>query len=70
MPTIRDYLKELGEKSSSSSEDDAKVQKLMRMAGFPNSVVVMGVVYLEGKGTIKHPPSSIHQVAKMLAGLK
>ena len=42
------------------------MQWFLREIDFPKAVVVLGVVYMEGRGTIKSPPASIHAVAKML----
>ena len=55
-------------KSESSSEMDSKImQALLRQTGlYPNAVVVYGIVYLDGKGTIQNPPTSIHAVAKQI----
>lgn len=54
--------------SSTSSEMDSKImQAVLRQTGlYPNAVVVMGVVYLDGHGTMQNPPQSIHSVAKMI----
>lgn len=55
-------------KSDTSSEQDSKImQAVLRQTGlYPNAVVVMGVVYLDGHGTMQNPPQSIHSVAKMI----
>jgi hypothetical protein len=54
--------------SSTSSETDSKImQAVLRQTGlYPNAVVVMGVVYLDGHGTMQNPPQSIHSVAKVI----
>jgi hypothetical protein len=55
-------------KSDTSSETDSKImQALLQKTGlYPNAVVVYGIVYLDGKGTMKNPPTSIHAVAKTI----
>ncbi len=62
MRTVKEWLESLAGTNSSTEEDSAKMQGLLRRVGFPNAVVVIGVVYLEGYG----PPDSIHSVAKSL----
>jgi len=64
--TIKQYLEQLGNGNTSTSEDDAKIQKLMRVLGSPNCVVTCGIVYLDGHGTIENPPMSIQQVVKVV----
>ena len=65
--TIRDWLEELASKNESSEDDSLKMQILLRRNGaFPSAVVVLGIVYLDGRGTIEAPPTSIHSMAKML----
>lgn len=66
METIKQYLEQLGNGNTSTSEDDVKIQRLMRALGSPNCVVTCGIVYLDGQGTIKNPPMSIHQVVKSI----
>ena len=60
------WLASLAASNSSSDEDSAMMQWFLREIDFPKAVVVLGVVYMEGRGTIKSPPASIHAVAKML----
>lgn len=64
--TVRDWLEELANTDTSSEQDSAKLQHLLHKLGFPDAVVVMGIVYLEGHGTIDAPPASIHSVARMI----
>jgi hypothetical protein len=64
--TVGEMLKRLAESDTSTDEDSQKMQNLLRYAGFPKAVVVVGIVYLEGQGTMEAPPTSIHSVAKML----
>lgn len=64
MATIHEWLEKLSNGSSSTAEDGRKIQNLMRRLGYPNCVVAVGVVYLEGQGTITNPPTSIQQVAR------
>lgn len=42
------------------------MQIILRRIGFPKAIVVLGIVYLEGKGTIEAPPTIIHTIAKMI----
>jgi len=64
METIKQYLEQLSNGNTSTSEDDIKIQRLMRALGSPNCVVTCGIVYLDGHGTIENPPISIQQVVK------
>ena len=65
MATVGEWLENLAESTISTEEDSAKMQNLLRRVGFPSAVVTIGVAYLEGKGTIEFPPTSVHSVAKM-----
>ncbi len=62
--TAKEFLEELASKSSCSDEDNEIMQLLLRKMGFDKAVVTLGIVYLEGKGTIDAPPQSINTVAK------
>lgn len=64
METVLDYLEQVSKSETTTAEDDVKVQRFLRIAGYPNCVVTLGIVYLEGKGTIQSPPTSIQQVIK------
>ena len=66
METVRQWLQTLAGCTHSGDTDSTKMTNLLHRVGFPKAVVVMGVVYLEGKGTMDAPPTSIHSVAKML----
>lgn len=54
------WLERLANSTSSSEEDSAIMQGLLRKMNFSKAVVTVGVVYLEGYGF----PRSIHSVAK------
>ena len=62
----KDWLASLAASNSSSDEDSAMMQWFLREIDFPKAVVVLGVVYMEGRGTIESRPESIHDVAKAL----
>lgn len=64
--TVGEWLKELAKSSTSSEEDGVKMSNLLHLAGFPKAIVVCGIVYLEGKGTLEAPPTSINSIAEML----
>ena len=64
--TIGEWLEKLSASDSSTEEDSRVLQKALRMSGFNRAVVVHGVAYLDGQGTIANPPRSIHTVAKSL----
>ena len=61
-----DFLSELSNSNSSDQEQNAIMQILLRRLDFHRAIVVYGIVYLEGKGTIGSPPTSINSVAKMV----
>ena len=61
--TIKEQLDNLVTSDSTTMEDSANFQALLRnMTDFKRAVVVYGVVYLEGQGR----PQSIQSVAKEL----
>jgi len=64
--TIKEWLEALATSDISEEEDSTMMANLLHRVGFPSSVVVAGIVYLEGKGTLEAPPVSIHSVAKTL----
>lgn len=64
--TVKEWLEEVANTNQSSDTDSTKMRNLLHRVGFPSAVVVVGVVYLEGKGTVDFPPTSIHSIAKML----
>ena len=64
--TIGQWLEGLMSTDSSTDSDDAKMQNLLHRIGFPVAVCTCGIVYLDGKGTLEAPPTSIHSIAKML----
>ena len=64
--TVGQWLEELASSNQSSDLDSSKMANLLHRVGFPQAVVIVGIVYLEGKGTIDAPPMSIHAIAKMI----
>ena len=60
--TMKDWLEGLGNRNTSSESDSVAMGALLRRIGFPKAVVVVGVVYPEGKGQ----PIDIHSMARML----
>ena len=63
-----DLLARLAGGNESTDSDGAALQRFLRLIDFPKAVVVCGVVYLDGKGTLKSPPASVHAIAKMVLG--
>ena len=63
---IVQWLEGLAASESSTELDATRLANLLRRVGFPRAVVVLGIVYLEGRGTIEVPPTSIQAIAKML----
>lgn len=66
MVTVKDWLEDLANRTQSGDEDSTKMQNFLRHIGFGRAVVVLGIVYLEGKGTLEAPPASIHSIARMI----
>lgn len=64
--TVKQWLVALATSNTSSNQDSIKMANLLHRVGFRRAVVVLGIVYLEGKGTLDAPPASIHSIAKML----
>jgi len=64
--TVNDWLIDLSQSNQSNDLDAQKMQAVLRKMGYPDAICVLGIVYLEGKGTIEAPPMSIHQVAGLL----
>ena len=60
--TVKDWINRLADTNESSERDSSMMQNLLRRAGFPLAMVVIGIVYLEGYG----PPIDIHSMAKMI----
>jgi len=66
MSTVKEWLEGVSNTNQSSDKDSVMMENLLHRAGFPLARVVVGIVYLEGKGTLDAPPTSIHSMAKML----
>ena len=64
--TVKEWLHSVAETSKSSEKDSRMMANLLHRVGFPSAKVVVGIVYLEGRGTMDAPPMSIHSIAKML----
>ena len=65
--TIGQWLEKVASSDSSTESDSRRMQNLLRRVGFPKAVVELAVVYVEGEGTMEHPPLSIQQMARLLA---
>jgi len=63
---VKEWLEKLSSTTQSEEQDSAMMRNLLHRCGFPLAVVVYGIVYLEGHGTMDAPPTSIHSIAKML----
>ena len=59
-------LARIASTGQSSEQDDKVITGILQRVGFPNVVVVCGIVYLEGRGTIDAPPTPISTIAGML----
>lgn len=64
--TYEDVLSRLATTNTSTDRDSAIMESLLHKMNFPRARVVIGTVYLEGKGTLTCPPYDIHACAKML----
>ena len=64
--TVQQWLEVLATGTESTEDDSARMQNLLHRIDFPKAVVVCGIVYTDGHGTMKSPPTSIHSMAKMI----
>lgn len=64
--TITQWLTKLAESTISTEVDALMMQRILRALKYPSARVVSGIVYLDGVGTIQHPPMSINTVARMI----
>ena len=64
--TVGQWLETLATSTQSTESDSTKMQNLLHRVGHHNAIVVLGIVYLDGKGTIDAPPIGIHSMAKLL----
>lgn len=64
--TVGEWLEALAKSNQSNGQDSVKMQNLLHRIGFTSAVCVLGIVYLEGKGTLEAPPTSINRIAKHL----
>ena len=55
-------------RENESSEEDTKKMVVMcrKYLGYGGCVGVAGIIYLEGRGTVKNPPCSVHTIAKLV----
>ena len=60
------FLSELSNSNTSNQRDNTIMQRLLRRLDFDRAIVLYGVVYLEGRGTVGSPPTSINSVARMV----
>ena len=65
--TILEWVKGIAEATSTTEQDGSQMQLLLRTVGFPSAKVVLGIVYLDGKGTMANPPRSLQAIAQSLA---
>lgn len=64
--TVKQWLEGLANSNQSTERDSQIMQGLLRRAGCSSAVVTCGIVYLDGHGTIKAPPTDLHTIARML----
>ena len=64
--TVKQWLEELAGSNQGSDQDSIKMTNLLHRVGFEQAVFTCGIVYLEGRGTLEAPPTSINHMAKML----
>jgi hypothetical protein len=61
-----DFLEKIATANYSTEKDNQLMQVVLHKIGFNRAVVVCGIVYLEGKGTLTCPPQDIHTTAKQI----
>lgn len=59
---FRKWLWRLAEENTSTSDDDQRMQNILRLLGFTKAVCTCGIAYLMGEGE----PIDIHSIAKKL----
>ena len=64
--TITEYLECVSKANSSTDKDSRIMNNLLHTLQFSSAKVVLGIVYLEGHGTLEAPPQSIHTIAGYL----
>ncbi len=64
--TIPEFLKYIADKNTSNEIEGHIMQAILKRVGFDKAIVTCGIVYLEGRGTLQSPPTSIHTIAKAL----
>ena len=64
--TIGQWLEQLAVGDTSTESDSTRMQNLLHKVGFPQAVVVVGIVYPRGRGTAEFPPVSINFMAQVL----
>jgi len=66
MTTIKEVLENISNNDTSTEQDEKVMMYILNKLGYTNSVIVCGVVYLEGKGTFENPPACIQNVARTI----
>ena len=66
MKTGLEEIKRLAIAPSTTHDDDMIMESILHKLDFPQAVVICGIVYLEGRGTIDCPPTSINSIAGMI----
>jgi hypothetical protein len=66
---VVDVIKRLATTNTSTKRDEIVIEYVLKELGYANARVVSGIVYLDGRGTLQNPPTSIHAVAKALMPL-
>ena len=68
--TIGEWIENLAASNTSTEEDGAMIQTILRqITNYKRAAVVYGVVYLEGQGTLRKRSQSIQSVAKGLSNV-
>ena len=65
--TVLEWVEGIAESTSTTEQDGSTMQSLLRTVGFPRAKVTLGIVYLDGRGTMANPPRSLQAIAKSLA---
>jgi hypothetical protein len=66
MTTIKEQLQNISNSNTSSLDDEKFIKIVLNRLGFNNAIVTYGIVYIEGIGTLKNPPTSINAIAKSI----
>ena len=64
--TVKEWLEQLASSTTSDERDSSMMQNFLHRVSFPDAVCIVGIVYVDGRGSIDSPPVDIHTMARAL----